>query len=122
MDLNFYYVITHKFDSKRKCFIYLFGCRTCGKQYTVKANDRLRYSWNNFKMEAGNAESGDMENCKQKFSRSHFLQDNHKGFLEEANLRLIDKTLGSDPTERKCHWMRSLKTLYRDGLNIESDY
>ena len=88
-------------------------CRTCGKQYTGKTADRFRYSGNNYKMEARKAEKGDMENVKQKFLQSHFLQDDHKGFLEDVEVRLIDKTQGSDPT---------LKTLYPDGLNIESDY
>ena len=39
-----------------------------------------------------------------------------------VEVRLIDKTQGSDPTKREHYWMRTLKTLYPDGLNIESDY
>ena len=38
------------------------------------------------------------------------------------DVRLIDKTQGSDPNKRVFYWMRTLKTLYPDGLNIESDY
>ena len=37
-------------------------------------------------------------------------------------VRLIDETQGSDPNKREFYWMRTLKTLYPDGLNIESDY
>ena len=37
-------------------------------------------------------------------------------------VRLFDKTQGSDPTKREFYWMRTLKTLYPDGLNIENDY
>ena len=48
-------------------------------------------------MEARKAENGDMENVKQKFSQSHFLQDDHKAFLEDIEVRLIDKTQVSDP-------------------------
>ena len=114
--------INHKFDCNAKCLIYLFSCRTCCKQYTGKTTDRFRYRWNNYKMEARKAENGDMENVKQKFLQSHFLQDDHKGFLEDVEVRLIDKTQGSDPTKREYYWMRTLKTLYPDDLNIESDY
>ena len=73
-------------------------------------------------MEARKAESGDMENVKQKFLQSHVLQDDHKGFLEDVEVRLIDKTNGSDPTKREYYWLRTLKTLYPDGLNTERDY
>ena len=41
--------------------------------------------------------------------KSQFLQPDHKGFLKEVEVRLIDKTQGSDPT--KSHWIRILKTL-----------
>ena len=73
-------------------------------------------------MEARKPEKGDMENVKQKFLQSHFLQEEHKGFLENFEVRLIDKTQGSDPIKREYYWMRTLKTLYPDDLNIESDY
>ena len=102
--------------------IYLLNCRTCGKQYTGKTADRFRYRWNSYKMEASKAASGDMENVKQKFLQSHFLQDDYKNFLEDVEIRLIDKIQGSDPTKREYNWMRTLKTLYPDGLNIESNY
>ena len=48
-------------------------------------------------MEAKKAEKGDMENVKQKFLQSHFLKDDHKGFLEDVEVKLFDKTQGSDP-------------------------
>ena len=73
-------------------------------------------------MEARKAENSVMENVKQKFLQSQFLQDDRKGFLEDVEVRLIDKTQGSDHTKREYYWMRTLKTLYPDGLNIESDY
>ena len=73
-------------------------------------------------MEARKAENGYMENVKQMFLQSHFLQGDHKGFLEDVEVRLIDKTQGSDPIKREYYWLRTLKTLYPDGLNIESDY
>ena len=63
-----------------------------------------------------------MENVKQMFLQSHFQQDDHKGFLEDVEVKLIDKTQGSDPTKPEYYWMKTLTTLYPDGLNIESDY
>ena len=72
--------------------ICLFNCRTCGKQYTGKTTDRFRYSWNNYKIEAIKAENGDIENVQQKFLQRHFLQDDRKVFLEDVEVRLIDKT------------------------------
>ena len=35
---------------------------------------------------------------------------------------MTDKTQDSDRTQREFYWMRTLGTLYPDGLNIESDY
>ena len=43
-------------------------------------------------MEARKTEYSDMENIKQKFLQSHFSQNNHKDFLEDVGVRLIDKT------------------------------
>ena len=39
-----------------------FSCRTCGKLYTGKTTDRLRYRWDNHKVDARKAKNGDMEN------------------------------------------------------------
>ena len=69
-------------------------------------------------MKAGKAENGGMENVKQMFLQSHFLQDDRKGFLKDAEVRLIDEKSGSDPTKPEYYWMRALKTLYPHGLNI----
>ena len=44
-----------------------------------------------------------MENVKQKFLQSHFLQQDHKGFLQDVEVRLIDKTKGYDPTRREFY-------------------
>ena len=75
----------------------------------------FRSRWNNYK-------SDDMENVKQKFLQNHFLQRDFQGFLKDVEVRLIDKTQASDPTKWEFYWMRTLRTLYPDGLNIESDY
>ena len=59
-----------------------------------------------------------MENVKQKFIQSHFLQPDRKGIHKDVVVRLIDKTHGSDPTKREFYWIRTLRTLYPDNLNI----
>ena len=59
-----------------------------------------------------------MENVKQKFIQSHFLQPDRKGVHKDVEVRLIDKTQGSDPTKREFYWIRTLRTLYPDNLNI----
>ena len=64
--------------------------------------------------------NGDIENVKQKCLQCCFLQDDHKGFLEDIEVRLID-TQDSDFIKREFYWMRTLKTFYLDGLSIESD-
>ena len=45
-----------------------------------------------------------------------------EGFLKDVVVWLIDKTQASDPTKSDFYWMRTLRTLYPDGLYIESDY
>ena len=50
----------------------------------------------------------------------HFLSEGHAGFLHNISVTLIDKTDGSNPTERENYWMRTLKTLEPYGLNVEN--
>ena len=116
------YKINHNFICSSKCLIYLLICKACGKQYTGKTVDKFRSRWNDYKTDATKAASGNIEYCKQQFLQNHFLQDDHHGFLEDVEVILIDKTQASDPTKREYYWMRTLKTLYPDGLNLESDY
>ena len=66
------YKINHEFDCNDTFLIYLFNCRTCGKQYTGKNIDRFRYRWSNYKMEPRKAENGDMKNVKQNFYKVIF--------------------------------------------------
>ena len=87
------------------------SCKSCCKQYVGNTTDHFRSRWNNYKSDVRKAESGDMENVKQ----------NH-GFHKDVEVRLIDKTQASDPTKSEFYWMRTLRILYPDGLNIESDY
>ena len=104
--------------------IYLLSSKSCGKQYVGNTTDHFRSRWDNYKSDAGNAESGNMENVKQKVFEKSFLQRHlhHQDFLKDVEVRLIDKTQASDPTKREFYWMRKLRTLHLDVLNIESDY
>ena len=43
----------------------------------------------------------------------------HHGFLNDAQVTLIDKTQASDLTKREYFCMRALKTYYPYDLNIE---
>ena len=60
----------------------------------------------NLKLEKLKAESGNMENVKQKFLQSHYLQPDRKRFLKDVEVRLTDKTQGSGPTKREFYWTR----------------
>ena len=61
-------------------------------------------------------------NIFSKNLKSRLLEPDQKGFLKDVEARLIDKIQRSDPSKREFYWMRTLKTLHPDGLNIESDY
>ena len=50
----------------------------------------------------------------------HFYSEGHNGFLGNVSISLIDKTDGFQPNKRENYWMRTLKTIARLGLNIES--
>ena len=49
------------------------------------------------------------------------MQDDHKEFLEDVEVRLIDKTQGSEATNQEYYRMGTLKTLYSGDLKNESD-
>ena len=68
------------------------------------------------------AENCDMENVKQKVFTKPLFAGWSQRFSGRCWVKLIDKTQGSDPTKQEYYWMRTLKSLYTDGLNIESDY
>ena len=60
-----------------------------------------------------------MENVKQTLLKNLFLQSDHQGFREKEKVGLTDKMSASDPIKQDLYWMRTLRTLYPDGLNIE---
>ena len=73
-------------------------------------------------MDARKSESGGMESAKQQFLQSHVLLDAHKYFLEDFEVRQIDKTQSSYLTKREYQQMRTLKNLNPDDLNFERNY
>ena len=110
------------FNCSSKCLIYLLSCKTYRKEYAGKTVDRLKSRWNNYETDARKAANGNIESYKHQFLQNCFLQDHHTGFLADTEVTLIDKNQASDLTKREYYWMRTLKTLYFDGLNLESDY
>ena len=97
------YKINHSFDCHDKYLIYIFNCKTCSKQYTGKTIEHFRRRWNNYKSTTRNAESGNIKNVTQKFLQNHLLQPDHKDFLKDVEVRLIDKTQGFDLTKREFY-------------------
>ena len=99
------YKINHSFDCNDKCLIYLLSCKSCGKQYVGNTTDHFRSRWNNYKSDVRKAESGDMENVKQKFLQKHFLQRDHWGFHKDVEFGwLIKRRLLIQPRQSFTGW------------------
>ena len=60
------YKINHCFDCNENCFIYLFTCKVCLKQYVGQTVYELRLRWNNYK--TNNRKDERVESCMQKAS------------------------------------------------------
>ena len=114
------YKINHSFDCNEKCLIYLLSCKSCGKQYVGNTTDHFRSRWNNYKSDVGKAHK--VVTWKMWNKSFYKVISYDQGFLKDVEVRLNDKTQASDPTKREFYWMRTLRTLYLDGLNIKSDY
>ena len=74
--------INHSFDCNDKCLIYLFSCKSRGKQYVGNTTDHFRSSWNNYQSDVRKAESRDMENVNQKFLKVIFYSVITRVFLK----------------------------------------
>ena len=53
---------------------------------------------------------------------AHFQTAGHSGFINDTEIRFIDKTDHSDPTRREDFWKDTLKTRYPQGLNNVDPY
>ena len=114
------YKINHRFTCSDKCLVYLLSCKVCGMQYNGQTNDEFRYRWNNYK--DNNRKSLRGEDHKQAGFFAHFQTAGHSGFINDTEIRFIDKTDPSDPTRREDFWIDTLKTRYLQGLNNIDPY
>ena len=110
--------MNESFNCKRKCLIYLLSCKTYGKQCTGKAVDRFKSKLNNCKTDAIKSANGNIISCKQQFLQNYILQNSHNRFLVDVEFALIDNNRDTEPTKREHYGMRTIKTLYFDGLNL----
>ena len=62
------------------------------------------------------------EDHKQAGIFAHFQTAGHSGFINDTEIRFIDKTDPSDPTRREDFWIDTLKTRYPQGLNNIDPY
>ena len=109
------YKINHQLNCNDKCLIYLLCWKVCGLQYVGSATDKIRLRWNNYKENNRKPKRG--EEHMQPLDFEHFSSNDHKGFLEDCSIILIDKTDGSDPTGREEYCRRVLKTVTPYVLN-----
>ena len=100
------YKINHYFNCDSKCLVYLITCCAFELKYTGQTCNVFQKC--NYRCYARKAERG--EECKQKYLYEHYLQDDHHGVLNDAQVTLIDKTQTSYLTKRNYFWMRTLKT------------
>ena len=103
------YKINHRFTCSDKCLVYLLSCKVCGMQYNGQTNDEFRYRWNNYK--DNNRKNLRGEDHKQAGFFAHFQTADHSGFINDTEIRFIDKTDPYDPTRREDFWIDTLKYL-----------
>ena len=77
----------------------------------------FRYRWNNYK--DNNRKSLRDEDHKMAGFFAHFQTAGHSGFINDTEIRFIDKTDPSDPTRREDFW---IDTRYPQGLNNIDPY
>ena len=93
------YHVNHKLNCDDKCLIYLIICKVCKIQYVGQTTEKFRLRFHN-----------------------HFLREDHNGLLADAEITLIDKTDGFDPTRRERYWIHKLMTRHPNGLNVDESY
>ena len=78
--------------------------------------DNFRFRWNNYKCCSRKHTEG--KSVKQRHLYDHFIEKDHKEFLQDVSITFIDKTDPSDPLKREKYWRDTLKTFAPYGLNI----
>ena len=89
-------------------------------QYNGQTNDEFRYRRNNYRDNNGKSLKG--EDHKQRDFFAHFQIADHSGFINDADIRFIDKTHPSDPPIREDFSIDTLKTRYPQDLNNINPY
>ena len=114
------YKINHRFTCSGKCLVYPLSCQVCGIQYNGQTNDEFRYRWNNYNDNNRKSLSG--ESHKQAGFFAHFQTAGLSGFINDIEIRFIDKTAPSDLTRCEDFWIDDLKTRSLQGLNDIDPY
>ena len=109
------YKINQRFTCSDRCLVYLLSCKLCGTQYDNQTNNGFRYRWGNYT--DNNRKSLRGEDHKQPGFFAHFQTAGHSDFINDTEIRFIDKTDPSDPTRREDFWIDTLKTRYLQSLN-----
>ena len=102
------YKINHCLDCNEKCLVYLLTCNKYKEQYTGQTTDNFCGRWNNYKSKSKSFKRG-----------VHASEKEHTEFLDDVSITLIDKTDGSNPTNRENYWMQTLKIFAPYSLNVE---
>ena len=84
-------------------------------QYSSQANAKFRYSWNSYKDNNEKRHRG--EDHKQAGFLAHSQTASCSSFINDIEIRFIDKTDPSGPTKCEDFWIDTLKTCYFQGLN-----
>ena len=80
----------------------------------------IRYRWNNYKDTIRKSLRG--EDNKQACFFAHFQAAGHSAFINDTEIRFIDKTDPSDPTRLEDFRIDTLKTRYAQDLNNIDPY
>ena len=95
------YNVNHKLDCDDMCLTYKLTCNQFRKQYVGGTTNSFRYMYNDHKFTRN-------ETCIKERVLRQFDSEDHKDFLENISITLIDKTDGSNPKRREDHWRRTL--------------
>ena len=97
------YHVNHKLNCDDKCLIYLITCKGFKIQYVGQTTEKFRLRGNNYKNCFRKTQRGEV--VPQQSFHNHFLREDHNGLLADAEITLIDKTDGADPTRRERYWI-----------------
>ena len=90
--------------------VYLFTCKTCGKQYVGSTTTKFRTRFNNYKQAEKYFNSGNVDKIQQVSFHEHFHQDNHGG-VSDWSVTLIDQAENKASIRRKeSFWQHTLDT------------